>query len=611
LARRGRVELKLDAYIRQVATTHYTTRQMTLRLAVSSSLLLVAAAALIAVPGAQAPATPRFEDVATAAGLVFTHDNGARGDYWFTEMIGAGGALFDYDNDGDLDVFLVQGMAGDPADPVARKAAAARGAAGTARLFRNDLDRPGGRLRFTDVTGDAGVDLVAQGMGATVGDIDNDGDLDLYVTTFGDNVLYRNDGNGRFTDVTAAAGASDTRWSTSAAFVDYDRDGALDLFIANYVDFTPAGNKLCREPAGGRDYCAPVAYRPVPDRLLHNRGNGTFEDVSERAGISRADGNGLGVVMGDYDEDGWPDIYVANDATPNQLWMNRHDGTFEDHGPLSGTAYNAAGRPEGSMGIASGDYDRDGDEDLVVSNLVGETFVLYENDGTGGFEDRRAAVGLAAPTAAMTGFGTDWFDADQDGWLDIFFANGAVNMIQSLRGAPSPFRQRNQLLVARPQPTVAAARPAVRFHDVTADAGPGLEPLAVSRGAAFGDVDRDGDLDILVTRNGGPVALLRNTTAGQGHWLQVRLTQPAGNRFALGATVRIEMPGGPPIVRRVRSGGSYLSASDLTIHAGLGTLATPVSLVVTWPDGTRQPATGLAVDRVHTIARAAAKPAAH
>ena len=576
---------------------------MTLRHVVSSSLLSLAAIHPI-VSAQGGVATPRFEDVAEATGLRFTHDNGARGDYWFTEMLGAGGALFDYDNDGDLDVFLVQGMAGDPADPAARKAAAAS----TSRLFRNDLDGPGGQLRFTDVTTAAGVGLVAQGMGVAVGDIDNDGDLDLYVTTFGDNVLYRNEGNGRFTDVTAAAGANDARWSTSAAFVDYDRDGFLDLFVANYVDFTPAGNKLCREPAGGRDYCAPVAYRPVPDRLLRNRGNGTFDDVTEPAGIVRADGNGLGVAVGDYDEDGWPDIYVANDATPNQLWMNQKDGTFDDQGPLSGTAYNAAGRPEGSMGIASGDYDRDGDDDLVVSNLVGETFVLYENDGRAGFEDRRAAVGLAAPTAAMTGFGADWFDADQDGWLDIFFANGAVNMIQSRRGDPNPFRQRNQLLVGRPQPAASSAsatRRVVRLHDVTTEAGPGLEPLAVSRGAAFGDVDRDGDLDILVTRNDGPVALLRNTTPGQGHWLQLRLTQPDGNRFALGAVVRVEVPGGPPIVRRVRSGGSYLSASDFVVHAGLGTHAAPVSLVVTWPDGTRQPVKGLAVDRLHTIARTA------
>ncbi len=406
---------------------------------------------------AQQPAGPRFEDVANQSGLRFVHDNGARGEYWLPEIMGAGAAVFDYDSDGDLDVFLVQGMAGSTgragSPPGAAKPAGeggSRPSPSTSKLFRNDLDKPGGTLRFTDVTARAGVGLVAQGMGTAVGDIDNDGDLDLYVTAFGDNVLYRNEGNGQFTDVTAAASANDPRWSTSAAFVDYDRDGHVDLYIANYVDFTPAGNKPCFEPAGTRDYCAPVAYRPVPDRLLRNRGDGTFEDVSEKAGITRAFGNGLGVAVGDYDADGWPDIYVANDATPNQLWMNQRDGTFEDMGLLSGTAYNAAGRPEGSMGIASGDYDRDGDEDLVVTNIIGETFVLYENDGSGGFEDRRAAAGLAAPTAMMTGFGADWFDADNDGWLELFVANGAVNLIPSLRGTPNPFRQRNQLFTTRP-----------------------------------------------------------------------------------------------------------------------------------------------------------------
>ncbi len=357
--------------------------------------------------------------------------------------------------------------------------------------------------------------------------------------------------------------------------------------------------------------------RPIvalPSRLLHNRGDGTFDDVSDKAGISRAFGNGLGVAVGDYDGDGWPDIYVANDATPNQLWTNRHDGTFEDMGMLSGTAYNAAGRPEGSMGIASGDYDRDGDEDLVVTNLVGETFVLYENDGTGGFEDRRAPAGLAAATAAMTGFGADWFDADNDGWLELFVANGAVNVISSLRATSNPFRQRNQLFTTKPDsgsrgpgagaggPATAATK-AVRLIDITAQAGPGLEPLGVSRGAAFGDLDLDGRVDIVVTTNDGPARLLRNVTTTPGHWLRLRLSQPEKNRRALGATVRIELPGQPPIVRRVRSGGSYLAASDDRLHIGVGKVAGPVSLLVTWPDGVQQRVTGLAVDREHEIRR--------
>ncbi|MGI8672592.1 MAG: CRTAC1 family protein [Luteitalea sp.] len=576
---------------------------------------------------AQPAAGLRFEDSADAAGLHFTHVNGARGEFWMPEMMGAGVALFDYDGDGDLDVHLVQGSETGIRAPDTAAAApspepqapARRGS----RLFRNDLDRPGGTLRFTDVTDQAGVALVGQGMGVAVGDFDNDGDLDLYVTTFGDDALYRNDGNGRFTDVTAAAGVSDPHWSTSAAFVDYDRDGHLDLFVANYLDFTPQGNKRCTEAAGARDYCAPTAYRPVPDRLYHNRGDGTFEDVTDRAGISRAHGNGLGVSVGDYDADGWPDIYVANDATPNQLWMNRRDGTFEDAALLSGTAYNAAGRPEGSMGIASGDYDRDGDEDMVVTNLIGESFVLYENDGTGGFEDRRAAVGLAAPTAMMTGFGAGWFDADNDGWLDLFVANGAVNLIPALRGTPNPYRQRNQLFLG--QPVAATPRPAggaratpaeaqasetrpgssVRLLDVTDRAGPGLELLEVSRGAAFGDLDLDGRVDVVVSNNGGPARLLRNVSTSAGHWLRLRLSQPGGNRWAVGALVTVDGPAGSWAAHRVTSAGSYLSASALDVHVGLGEDASNRTARVTWPDGTVQQFEGLTVDREHLLARRA------
>ena len=393
-------------------------------------------------PGRGIAAEPLFVDSAAATGLAFTHTNGASGRLYIPELMGSGGALIDYDNDGDLDVFLVQGGplesgGGPPGRPQA-----------TSRLFRNDLSKAGAAprtLRFTDVTAAAGVGSSVYGMGAAVGDYDNDGDFDLFVTSFGPDTLYRNNGNGTFTDVTAEAGVSDPLWSASATFVDYDRDGDLDLFVANYLDFTIAGNKSCADSVGARDYCGPRAYRPVPDRLYRNEGNGRFADVTESAGISKADGAGLGVSAGDYNGDGWLDLYVANDATPNQLWINRRDGTFADEGLLSGAALNAAGNPEGSMGIASGDFDADGDEDLFVTNLVGETFVLYRNDGRGNFEDARVEVGLSAPTAAFTGFGTDWFDYDNDGWLDLFVANGAVNTIEAQRGQPSPFRMRNQL----------------------------------------------------------------------------------------------------------------------------------------------------------------------
>ena len=312
---------------------------------------------------------PLFLDATDATGLKFVHVNGESGQYFMAEQMGAGVALFDYDNDDDLDVFLVQG--GAFVDQVYATASP------TSRLFRNDMTTgPGKRtLRFTDVTATAGVGLRAYGMGATVGDYDDDGYLDLFVTAFGADTLYHNNGNGTFSNVTEKAGVSDPLWSTSAAFVDYDRDGRLDLFVANYLDFSVASNKVCHDSVGARDYCSPRAYRAVPDRLYHNDG-GRFTDVTEKSGISKADGGGLGVTAGDYNGDGWPDLYVANDAMANQLWINRRDGTFVDEGLLSGAALNAAGNPEGSMGIASGDFDADGDEDLFVTNIVGETFGL-------------------------------------------------------------------------------------------------------------------------------------------------------------------------------------------------------------------------------------------
>ena len=505
--------------------------------------------------------------------------------------MGAGVALFDYDNDGDLDVFLLQGGA------LASEAAAARSKAPTSRLFRNDLvvGADGRRtLRFTDVTEAAGVGLRGYGMGAAVGDYDNDGYQDLLVTSFGSLTLFHNNGNGTFADVTKQAGLSDAGWSTSAAFFDYDRDGALDLFVAHYVDFTTAANKQCNDPAGARDYCSPRAYRAVPARLFRNDGRGRFVDASAAAGITKAYGAGLGVAVGDYNGDGWLDVYVANDGTPNQLWINRHDGTFADDGLLSGAALNTTGTPEGSMGIASGDFDLDGDEDLFVTNIVRETSVLYVNDGRGNFDDARARSGLGALTAAFTGFGTDWIDYDNDGWPDLFVANGAVNIVEALRGQPSPYRMRNQLF------RNTGAR---RFEETSAAAGPAFARAEIGRGAAFGDVDNDGAVDIVVTNNNGPVRLLLNRAGAANHWLQIRLDQPRSNRFAIGSWVGVERAGRPTLWRRVRTDGSYLSASDVRLHLGLGSSADVAGVVVQWPDGERERWTAVKGDRLVTLRR--------
>jgi hypothetical protein len=554
--------------------------------------VVVAAVVALWLASARPPAAaePLFVESAAATGLAFTHANGAIGQYYMAEQMGAGVALFDYDNDGDLDVLLLQGGSLDAAggSPNARPGN---------RLFRNDLQAGAGdrrTLKFTDVTERAGIAWRQYAMGAAVGDHDNDGDLDLFLTAFGPDALFRNNGDGTFTDVTAEAGVSDPLWSTSAAFVDYDGDRDLDLFVANYLDFTVADNKICADPLGARDYCSPRSYRPVPDRLYRNEGSGRFANVTDSSRIVTADGAGLGVASGDYNGDGWLDLFVANDATNNQLWINRRDGTFVDEGLLSGTAVNAAGNPEGSMGIASGDVDADGDEDLFVTNIIGETFVLYRNDGKGSFEDVRAAWGLAQPTAAFTGFGTNWIDYDNDGWLDLFITNGAVNVVAAQRGQPNPFRMKNQLF----QNTGRG-----RFLETSASAGPAFDRAEVGRGAAFGDVDNDGDTDIVVTNNGGPVRLLLNQAAAGQHWLQVGLEQAGGNRFGVGAWIGVERAGRPTLFRRVRTDGSYLSASDIRAHFGLGGSRAVDGVVVQWPDGHRERWRDVAVDRAVTLRR--------
>jgi hypothetical protein len=583
----------ITCYVRR-ATCYVLSRAMCYVLAVC--------AVLINVPAPFA-AEPLFVEVAAEVGLKFTHVNGATGQYYMPEQMGPGAALIDYDNDGDLDVFLVQGAALDPPG---------KGGSSdmpTCRLIRNDtaINSAGRRqVRFTDVTGESGLALHTYGMGVAVADYDGDGYMDLFVTSFGRDKLYRNSGKGIFTDVTDVAGVSDDLWSTSAAFVDYDRDGHLDLFVANYLDFTVTGNKACQDSVGARDYCSPRNYRPVPDRLYRNLGNGKFANVTESAGISKADGAGLGVSIGDYNADGWLDVYVANDANANQLWINRHDGTFGDEGMLSGSAVNAAGNPEGSMGIASGDFDQDGDEDIFITNIIGETFAFYENDGRGNFEDVRNKVGLAAPTAAFTGFGTDWFDYDNDGWLDLFVANGAVNIIEAQRGQPTPFRMKNQLFRNSGKG---------RFEETSAVAGPAFARAEISRAAAFGDVDNDGDVDILVTNNGGPVRLLLNQARGEGaaqkpdaHFLQIRLEQPGTNRSAFGAWVGVERAGRPTLWRRVKTDGSYLAANDPRLHFGLGASAAIDAVVVQWPDGKSERWKGLSADRLLTLKRDSSTP---
>jgi len=535
-----------------------------------------------------------FLEAAEEVGLKFHHFNGAIGQYYMPEIMGAGVALFDYDNDGDLDVYLVQGTMLDPTQDLRlAKFPPAPGWKPGNRLFRNLLSETG-RLEFVDVTEKAGVGHIGYGMGVAVGDYDNDGFQDLYLTNFGHNVLYHNNGDGTFTDVTAQAGVDDPRWSASAAWVDYDRDGRLDLFVANYLDFTPKGNKSCYLSTGERDYCTPKMYQPVPARLFRNRGDGTFEDVTERAGIGAVVGPGLGVVCADFNGDGWPDIYVANDGAAAHLWVNQRNGTFKERGLLSGTAYNVEGASQAGMGVTSADFDNDGDEDIFKTNLTHEGCNLYVNDRHGNFYDASAERGLLQATLPYTGFGTEWFDYDNDGHLDLFVANGAVNRIASLRGSPYPFDQINQLFHNEGD--------GKKFREVTGVAGPALSISEVSRGAAFGDIDNDGAIDIVIANNNGPVRLLlnQNRFINRNHWLLVRLEAAGGNRFAIGARIEVRQ-NGRKLMRRAHTDSSYLSANDVRVHFGLGEHARIDGLIVYWPDGSTEAWDRIQADQIMTI----------
>ena len=542
---------------------------------------------LLTIGGALAPVrgqSPVFTDITAAAGVTFVHDNGAAGELHLPEVIGPGGALFDYDNDGDLDLFAVQGS---PLRPVA-------GSSPRSRLFRNDGGPSG--IRFTDVTEASGLNVTGYGMGAATGDIDNDGWVDLYVTALGATRLLRNNRNGTFSDITAKSGTGNDGWTTSASFLDFDRDGWLDLYVASYVNFRLDMKRECFSAASARDYCTPSVYEPLRDRLWRNNGNATFTDVSVRAGIAGggstrqdppyAAGRGLGVLATDVNSDGWTDLYVANDGDPNHLWINQRNGTFRDEALLSGVAVSRSGQPQGSMGIDAGDIDGDGDEELFVTNLDNEGNALYLNVGGGLFEERTVERGLFA--LGFTGFGTRFVDYDNDGWLDLVVANGAVRHMTSQvrRGDRYPLRQRNQLF----------RNQSGRYADVSGASGVAFTALQVARGAAVGDLDNDGDSDLVVFGNNGPLTIHRNDSGHRRHWLGVRVLDGRAPRDALQA--RVTLTGGRrPLVRRVQVDGSYCAASDPRVIFGLGDTTAPQRLRVQWDNGRTEEFRGLAVDR--------------
>ncbi len=537
-----------------------------------------------------------FTEIAADAGLDFMHFNGASGQFYYPEILGPGVALVDYDNDGDLDVYLVQGTMLRPGKTPRDALIPPRdGTPLMGRLFRNDLEtRADGRsLRFTDVTRESRIQATQYGLGVAAGDVDNDGWVDLLLTNFGANQLWRNQGDGTFADVSAASGlVDDARFAVSAAFVDYDRDGWLDLYVANNVNYAMANEAKCPNPAGRRDYCPPQIYGGRPDQLYRNQRNGTFAEVTAKALVGGRFGPALGVSTADFNADGWIDIFVANDGEDNLLWVNQRDGTFREMGLVAGVAVTAEGKAEASMGVDAGDFDNDGDEDLIVTELTGEGSNLFVNDGAARFRDLSAASGISALSLPYTGWGTAWFDVDNDGWLDTFAANGTIVANEGRQGDPFPYEQRKVLF--RNLGTG-------RFEDATSKAGASFSASASGRGAAFGDVDNDGDVDVLVGNAAGRAQLLLNQIGNRSHWVGLRLVGRDAKRDMLGARVGVLRKDGPPLWRRVRSDGSYGSTNDPRVLVGLGPAATSPPVRVIWPTGETEEWSSVPIDRYTTL----------
>src|SRR5678815_4889975 len=485
-----------------------------------AAIVTICATAYLSSP-LQQNASATFSNAAAQAGINFKHDNGATPQKYLPETMSAGALIFDYDSDGWPDIFLVNG--GSFAD---RKVAAAA----RHRLYHNN-----GNGSFTDKTSTSGIAVSDFGMGACSADYDNDGSPDLYVTGVGSNKLYRNNGNGSFADVTAKAGSGGTGlWSSSCAFADIDNDGDVDLFVTNYVDFTPDNNKFCTGGPGIRTYCHPNVYHSLPDILYRNNGDGTFSDISKEAGIYRTDGNGLGVVFGDYDNDGWTDIYVANDSVPNFLFHNKGKGVFEEVGFWAGVAVGAEGRPLAGMGTDMGDINGDGLLDIIVTNLAQETHSLYRNQGKGLFSNVTFESGVGQATLPFVGFGAAFLDYDNDSDLDLAIANGdIIDNVSQFRDSTT-HEQRNLLL---------QNDGTGRFRDVTSASGPGMALKKVSRTLVVGDLDNDGDLDMVIGNNGQTADLLRNDGGNRNNALLIRTVGSKSNRDGIGARLKLTVGG--------------------------------------------------------------------
>jgi hypothetical protein len=534
-----------------------------------------------AAPSPARPAGPiEFRDVTKQAGIHFKHNSGAFGKKYLPETMGSGVCVLDYDNDGWQDILFVNSM----------DWPGHRGASRTyPALYHNNKDGT-----FTDVTRDAGLAVESYGLGCAVADYDNDGFEDIYITTVGSNHLFRNLGNGKFADVTLKAGVADPGFSTSAVWFDYDNDGKLDLFVTHYIDWSIAKDQYCTLDNKNKSYCTPQTYRGESSTLFHNKGDGTFENVTKRAGLRDPTSKSLGVAMLDYDGDGWMDLFVANDTEPNKLYRNNHNGTFADVGVQVGVAFSESGRVRAGMGVDAGDFDGSGWQSLVIGNFTNESMSLYRNDGSGLFVDEEISSGIRQMSLQALTFGCFFFDYDLDGRLDIFAANGHVS---------------DDISVV--QPTLKYAQPAILFHnsgnrkfeDASAKVGPALQQPVVARGAAYLDYDNDGDLDLVITANNGLARLLRNEYTNPNDMLRVKLVGTRSNRDGIGAKVTLTTSAGARLLRMVKTGSSYASQSELPLTFGLGKqeAGKTVSLEIIWPSGQKDSLSKISADQFITV----------
>ena len=542
-------------------------------------------AAPVASPPAAAASAPRpsgpvqFTDVTAAAGIHFKHNSGAFGKKYLPETMGSGVCFLDYDNDGWQDILLVNSM-----DWPGHKSGRSFPA-----LYHNNRDGT-----FTDVTRQAGLAMEMYGMGCAVGDYDNDGWVDIYITAVGSNHLFRNLGNGKFRDVTAKAGVADPGFSTSAVWFDYDNDGKLDLFVAHYIEWSVATDRYCSLDNKNKSYCTPQTYKGQSSTLFRNKGDGTFENVTRRAGLYDPSSKALGIALLDYDNDGWLDLFVSNDTEPNKLYHNNRDGTFSEVGVAAGVAYSEAGTVRAGMGTDAADYDNSGRQSLVVGNFTNEGMALYHNDGSGLFTDQAPVTGISRISTKSLTFGTLFLDYDLDGLLDILAVNGHVSDDISVVQPNVQYAQ---------SPLLFHNLGKTRFEDVTNRLGAALQRPVVGRGVAYADFDNDGDLDLVITTNNGWARLLRNDNGNQNDVLRVRTVGTRSNRDGIGAKVTVKTSKGAQLFAMVKTGSSYLSQSELPLTFGLGKplAGKTVSLDILWPSGRKDSISNLKPNQFITV----------